>query len=94
MADAGFNIETVAENMAMSRTTFYKKFKGLTSLAPVEFVRDMRLQQAKQYLDKGEHNVSEIAYMVGFSTPRYFSTCFKEKYHLSPSEYLKLKNPE
>ncbi|GAA4749821.1 two-component regulator propeller domain-containing protein [Flavisolibacter ginsenosidimutans] len=91
MADVDFNIETVAESMAMSRTTFYKKFKSLTNLAPVEFVRDMRLQRAKQLLEGGGANVSEVAYAVGFSSPKYFSTCFKEKYHVSPSDYGKSK---
>jgi signal transduction histidine kinase/ligand-binding sensor domain-containing protein/DNA-binding response OmpR family regulator len=91
MADPDFNIETVAETMAMSRTTFYKKFKSLTSLTPVEFVRDIRLQHAKQYLDAGGNNISEVAYLVGFSNPKYFSTCFKEKFNLSPSDYQKSK---
>ncbi|HSU49661.1 MAG TPA: helix-turn-helix transcriptional regulator, partial [Segetibacter sp.] len=91
MADADFNIDVVAESMAMSRTTFYKKFKSLTQLAPVEFVRDMRLQRAKQMLGAGEENISQVAYAVGFNNPKYFSTCFKEKYHQSPSEYLKSK---
>jgi DNA-binding response OmpR family regulator/two-component sensor histidine kinase len=91
MAEPEFNIEAVAEMMHMSRTTFYKKFKGLTGMTPVEFVRDMRLQRAKQYLDAGGNNVSEIAYLSGFASPKYFSTCFREKYHISPSDYLKLK---
>lgn len=89
--DPDFNIDTVAETMALSRTNFYKKFKSLTTLTPMEFVRDMRLQRAKQYLDTGEHNISEIAYLTGFSNPKYFSTCFKEKYHVSPSDYMKAK---
>jgi len=91
MADPEFNIETVAETITMSRTTFYKKFKSLTSLAPVEFVREMRLQRAKQYLDAGGNNVSEVAYLVGFGNPKYFSTCFKERFSVSPSDYLKSK---
>lgn len=91
MEDPDFNIDSVAEAMNMGRTTFYRKFKSLTSLAPVEFVRDMRLQRAKQYLDAGGNNISEVAYLVGFSNPKYFSTCFKEKYHISPSDYLKAK---
>jgi signal transduction histidine kinase/ligand-binding sensor domain-containing protein/DNA-binding response OmpR family regulator len=89
MSDTDFNIDAVAESIAMSRTTFYKKFKSLTGLAPIEFVRDMRLQRAKQLLDAGGSNISEVAYTVGFNNPKYFSTCFKEKYHCSPSEYLK-----
>lgn len=92
MDDPDFNIDTVAETMAISRTNFYKKFKSLTTLTPMEFVRDMRLQRAKQYLDAGGHNISEIAYLTGFSNPKYFSTCFKEKYHVSPSDYMKAKN--
>ena len=91
MTDTDFNIEAMAETMAMSRTTFYKKFKSLAGMAPVEFLRDMRLQRARQYLDAGGSNVSEVAYTVGFNNPKYFSTCFKEKYHVSPSEYLKSK---
>ena len=51
MTDPGFNLETVAAGMKMSKSTFYKKFKSLTSILPVEFVRDMRLQRARQYLD-------------------------------------------
>jgi signal transduction histidine kinase/DNA-binding response OmpR family regulator len=89
MTDAEFNIDTVAETVAMSRTTFYRKFKGLTGLAPVEFVREMRLKRAKQLLDAGAGNISEIAYSVGFNNAKYFSTCFKAKYAVTPSEYLK-----
>lgn len=93
MADPAFNIDSVAESIGMGRTTFYKKFKSLTNLAPVEFVREMRLKRGMQLLDAGENNVSEIAYAVGFSSAGYFSTCFKEKFHVSPSEYYKTKIP-
>ncbi|MBD0298210.1 MAG: response regulator, partial [Flavisolibacter sp.] len=91
MADTDFNIESLAETMHMNQNTFYKKFKSLTGLTLVEFVRDMRLQRAKQFLDAGGNNISEVAYMVGFSNPKYFSTCFKEKYRISPSDYVKAK---
>jgi transcriptional regulator GlxA family with amidase domain len=52
----------------------------------------MRLKRAKQYLDAGSANIAEVAYLSGFSSPKYFSTCFKEKYQLSPSEYIKAKS--
>lgn len=91
MSDPEFNIDTVAGSIHMGRSAFYKKFKSLTNLAPVEFVREMRLKRAKQILDAGESNISEIAYMVGFNNAKYFSTCFKEQYQLSPTEYLKSK---
>ena len=89
MADPEFNIDTVAETAGMGRTTFYKKFSSLTNLAPVEFVRDMRLKRGKQLLDAGESNISDVAFAVGFNSAGYFSTCFKKKYHLTPTEYLK-----
>lgn len=89
MENTDFNIDSVAEAIGMGRSTFYRKFKSLTDFAPVEFVRHMRLQRAKQFLDGGEKSISVIAYTVGFTNAKYFSTCFKEKYKLSPSEYLK-----
>ncbi|MBO9660353.1 MAG: response regulator, partial [Chitinophagaceae bacterium] len=91
MIEPDFNIELVAEGMSMSRTTFYKKFKSLTAMTPVEFVRDFRLEKARQYLEAGDNNVSEVAYLTGFSNPNYFSTCFKEKYGKSPSEFMRAK---
>jgi len=91
MGDSNFNVESLAGTMLINQNTFYKKFKSLTGLTLVEFLRDMRLQRAKQLLDVGGNNVSEVAYEVGFNNPKYFSTCFKEKYHVSPSEYVKSK---
>ncbi|WP_025146527.1 hybrid sensor histidine kinase/response regulator transcription factor [Pedobacter jeongneungensis] len=91
MMEADFNIDDIAELMNMGRSTFYKKLKSLTTLTPVEFVSEIRIKRAKQYLDSGEYNISEIAYMVGFKNAKYFSTCFKEHLHLTPSDYLKLK---
>jgi AraC-like DNA-binding protein len=89
MEDPDFNIDLMAESMNMARSTFYKKFKSLTNMTLVEFIRDMRLQRSKQYLDAGETNIAGIAYSVGFNDAKYFSTCFREKFHLTPTEYLK-----
>ncbi|SOD12152.1 hybrid sensor histidine kinase/response regulator transcription factor [Pedobacter xixiisoli] len=87
--DEEFNIDYVADAMAMSRSAFFKKLKSLTDLAPVEFVRDLRLRKAKEIFDAGEENISTVAYAIGFSNPKYFSTCFRSKYNQTPSEYLK-----
>ncbi|WP_162818002.1 two-component regulator propeller domain-containing protein [Niabella yanshanensis] len=89
MGDYNFNIELVAGSMNMGRTTFYKKFKSLTGITPVEFVKDRRLDKAKTYLDAGAVNISEAAYNSGFNNPKYFSTCFKERFGVSPTDYLK-----
>jgi len=91
MSDTGFSIDTAVNAMAMGRTTFYKKLKSLTNMSPVEFIKDIRLKRAKQLLDTGELTVTEVAYKIGFNSSGYFSTCFKEKYKVSPSDYLKSK---
>jgi AraC-like DNA-binding protein len=89
MTDPNFNIDDIAVGIGMGRTTFYKKLKSLTSLSPVEFVRELRLKQSKELLDAGTHTITEAAYASGFNSVAYFSTCFKEKYAMSPSLYLK-----
>ncbi|WP_448697687.1 two-component regulator propeller domain-containing protein [Mucilaginibacter sp. AW1-3] len=89
MADPDFDIDKVSSLVNMGRANFYKKFKSLTQIAPVEFVRDIRLQRARQYFDAGSGNVAEIAYIVGFSSPKYFSTCFRAKFNIAPSDYIK-----
>jgi len=85
------SIDQIAGSLNLGRNTFYKKFKSLTDIAPVEFVRDMRLQKAKILLDQGLDNIAEIAYQVGFSNPKYFSTCFREKFGTSPKRYFQQK---
>jgi signal transduction histidine kinase/ligand-binding sensor domain-containing protein/CheY-like chemotaxis protein len=89
MQDPEFNIDHVAASIAMGRTTFFKKLKSLTGLSPVEFVREMRLKRSKQLMDAGMDSVSEIAYLAGFNSLPYFSTCFKARFGISPSSYLK-----
>ncbi|MGY5356190.1 two-component regulator propeller domain-containing protein [Wenyingzhuangia sp. IMCC45467] len=89
MINPDFKIESFAKSINMRRATFNRKFKSLTNMTAVEFVRDMRLKRAKQMLDAGEKNISEVAFDVGFNSAGYFSTCFKEKYNISPSEYIK-----
>lgn len=89
MENPKFNIDALANAINMPRATFNRKFKSLTNMTAVEFVRDMRLKRAKQLLDAGESNVSEVAFDVGFNSAGYFSTCFREKYNMSPKEYLK-----
>ncbi|MCW3091708.1 MAG: response regulator [Ferruginibacter sp.] len=92
MEDPRFNIDKVAESLMMGRTTFYKKLKSLTNMSPVEFIREVRLKRSKELLDAGAGNIATIAYETGFSNAKYFSTCFKEKFNMSPTDYLKLKN--
>jgi len=87
--EPSFNIDDVAESLGMSRSAFYRKFKSLTDTAPIDFVKETRLKKAKEILDAGETNISVVAYSVGFSSPKYFTLCFKSHYAQTPSDYLK-----
>ncbi len=89
MQETDFEIDAIATSVAMSRSAFYKKFKSLTNMAPVEFLNEMRLKKAKQLFDQGETNISDVSFAVGFNSPKYFSTSFRKYYQCSPSEYLK-----
>lgn len=91
LTDPKFNIDVIAKTLNMSRVTFNRKFKSLANMTPVEFVSDMRIKRAKQFLDAGETDIANIAYKVGFNGAGYFSTCFKEFYKISPSDYLRQK---
>lgn len=57
-------------------------------LSPVDFIRSVKLERAAVLLEKSDKSVSEICYMVGFSTPSYFAKSFKAKYNVLPSEYI------
>ncbi len=81
------DISRMTEMMGMSRTKFYYKVKGLTGENPSAFFKNYKLNRAAQLLRKGEGNMSEIADMTGFSTLSHFSTSFKKKFGVPPSEY-------
>lgn len=85
-------VEDYARELAVSRSVFFKKVKSLTGVAPIEFIRDMRIARAKELFKTTEYSVTEISYMVGFNTPRYFSKTFRQKTGMIPSEYQKSVN--
>ena len=82
-----FVIEDIANEVGMSRSVFFKKLKGLTGLAPIEYVRDISLQHAAEILLNSDYSIKEVAFMVGINDAKYFSKCFKKKYNMTPSEY-------
>lgn len=81
------DVAFIADKMCMSHSTLYRKIKSLTDVSTNEFVRKIRLRKAAGLLRTGEYHVSEISYMVGFNSPKYFRQCFKEEFGVSPSEY-------
>ena len=82
------SVEDLSRHMAMSRVSLYKKCLKVTGKTPVDYIRSVKLEKAAVLLEKSNKTVSEICYMVGFSTPNYFAKSFKAKYDLLPSEYL------
>ena len=82
-----FNVNTLAEEMGLSRSPFFKKLKSLTGFAPVDLVKEIRLTKARQYVETTDMNFTEIAYIVGFRDPGYFTKCFRQKYGKTPKEY-------
>ena len=82
-----FNVNTLAEEMGLSRSPFFKKLKSLTGFAPVDLVKEIRLTKALNYVETTDMNFTEIAYAVGFRDPGYFTKCFRQKYGKTPKEY-------
>ncbi|MCD7973246.1 MAG: ATP-binding protein [Candidatus Azobacteroides sp.] len=88
--DPEFNVNTFAQEMALGRSKLYLKIKGITGLTPNEFILNTRLKKAASLLiSDHDMNISDITHSLGFSTPRYFSKCFKDLFGISPLNYRK-----
>lgn len=82
-----FNIDTIAETVGLSRSAFFKKLKSLTGYAPVDLVREIRLEKAEELVLSSDSSMAEIAYAAGFKDASYFGKCFKKKFGMTPLEY-------
>lgn len=82
-----FIVEDIAEQFNMSRASFYRKIKGVLDLTPNEYIRVERLKKAAQLLREKNYKVNEICYMVGFSSPSYFSKCFQQQFGALPKDF-------
>lgn len=83
-----FNMDTMAELLHMSRSSFYRKMKGVLDLTPNEYLRLERLKLAAQLLKDGRDRVNEICYKVGFNSPSYFSRCFQKQFGVLPKDFV------
>ena len=81
------SVENLASHLLMSQGHTWRKIKSLTGQSTKEFIRTIRLKMAIKLMDGNDLNVSEIAYKVGFSSPAYFTKCFRDQYGKSPSTY-------
>lgn len=86
MGNSDLSVDSLASSMGLERTQFYRKIKALTNYSPVELIKNLRLKQARIMLMTTDRTISEIAYDTGFSTPAYFTRCYRECYGETPSE--------
>lgn len=81
------NIDKLAEEMALSRSTLYRKVKNVSELSPNDFILLIRLKKAAELIKQKQYQINEIAYMVGFSSPNYFSKCFFKQFGVPPKDF-------
>jgi signal transduction histidine kinase/ligand-binding sensor domain-containing protein/DNA-binding response OmpR family regulator len=86
LAEEEFSIEEFGKDVGMSRSQMHRKLKALTGKSASVYLRSVRLAKAKQMIEEKKGTISEISYQVGFSSPAYFSRCFKEEFGHAPSE--------
>lgn len=86
MGNPDVSVDSIAGALGLERTQFYRKIKALTNYSPVELMRNLRLKKARTLVTSTDKTISEIGYEVGFSTPAYFTKCYREAYGETPTE--------
>lgn len=86
LADENFSIDTLAEQMHMSRSNFYRKIKAMSGMSPNDYLKTLRMNKAAELI-MGGTRISEVAQQVGFTSSSYFAKCFKSQYGVLPKEY-------
>jgi signal transduction histidine kinase/ligand-binding sensor domain-containing protein/DNA-binding response OmpR family regulator len=89
LSNTDFDVNTFSKEIGMSHTHLHRKLTALLGQSPSELIRTFRLKRAATLLERKHGNVSEIAFMVGFNNPTYFTKCFRELFGQTPSEYAK-----
>lgn len=92
LGNSDLSVEDLGVQMGLSRVQLYRKIKALTNYTPIELLRILRLKRASSLLASTEKSISEITYEVGFTSPSYFTKCYKEYFGESPSDFLKRKH--
>ena len=89
MGNSDLTVETLGQQLGMSRSFLYKKLMSITGLGPAEFIRTIRIKRGMALLERSQLQITEIAYKVGFNSLKSFTMNFKAEYGMTPSEYLK-----
>lgn len=87
LCECEFSVDKFCKLLYVSRSVLYRKLTALLDQTPQDFIKTLRLKKAVEYIRQTDMNVTEIAYQTGFSDPKYFTTCFKKQYGVSPSRY-------
>lgn len=88
------DVEKLAKIMNMSRVTLYRKIKAISDLSPQDLINIVRLKKAAELLAEGEHRISEISAIVGYSSQSNFARNFLKQFNMTPTEYLQMMNPK
>lgn len=91
LADENFSLDTLAEELNMSRSSFYRKIKALSGMSPNDYMKSVRMNKAAELIGQGER-ISEVAAQVGFSSSSYFAKCFKAQFGVLPKEFVLKKD--
>ena len=86
MGNSDFGVEDIGAEIGLSRVQLYRKVKAITGSSVVDLLRKARLAKARRMLEANSMNISEVAYEVGFSSPSYFTKCFKDEYGMLPGD--------
>lgn len=89
MKDETFNVEALAEELALSRSSLLRKLKTLFNMSPIDFIRLVRLKKAAELIQDGRYRLNEICYMVGFNSHSYFSKLFCKQFGMTPKDFEK-----
>ncbi len=88
LSESGNLIETLAHDMALSRSSLHKKIKSISGMTPNDYIQLIRLKKAAELLSGNEYQISEIAYIVGFNSPSYFAKCFSNQFGMLPRDFV------
>ena len=89
LSEQDLNIEALTSILGTSKSTLYRKIKANTGLNINEYIRLCRLKEAAEMLSSQKYRINEVAYLVGFSSPSYFTTSFQKQFNISPSAFVK-----
>lgn len=89
ISDENFNVDSLCDELNMSRSAVLRKIKSLFGMSPIEVIRTIKLKRATELIKDGRYRISDICYMVGIATPSYFSKLFFRQYGMTPKDFEK-----